>query len=185
MPALLRSLLLLYFLTVSYCTNEAPSQGTPKEDILQKIEGKVQVTRRLSDKWIQETRVCLNGGEYCAFLKDTGDFKILNVPPGSYLVEVYCSNFNFEPVRVDISSKTGKVRARKVNLLKTKAVAHITYPLKFKAESQSTFFEKRESWSLLSTLKNPMVRNLKYDYLQFLKDVTYCHRFYFWLRQLF
>ena len=157
-------LFFLYVITVTSSTkssksggNVEPTGGATKSDILQKIEGKVQVTGRASEGWILETKVCLNGGEYCAFPKESGDFVIYNVPPGSYLVEVYSPNFNFEPVRVDISSKNGKIRARKVNLLKAKAVVQVTYPLKFKAASRSTFFEKRESWSLIATLKNPMV----------------------------
>ena len=129
-------------------------QGTT---ILQKIEGTVEVKNAGSDDWIPATRVCLDGGEYCGFLKSSGDFTIHNVPPGSYLVEVYSPNFAFESVRVDISSKNGKIRARKVNLLKSTAVTHVNYPLRFQVEQQAPFFEKRESWSLLSTLKNPMV----------------------------
>ena len=128
-----------------------------KFDILQKIEGKVQVVSTVPEEWMHVTKVCLNGGELCGFLKSSGEFVIHNVPPGTYLVEVYSPNFVFEPVRVDISSKTGKIRARRVNLLKPTAVSHITYPLRFKAERQANFFEKRESWNLLSTLKNPMV----------------------------
>lgn len=134
-----------------------PPVDSSKSDILHKIEGKVQVVSKEPEEWVKVTRVCLNGGEWCGFLKISGEFVIHNVPHGTYLVEVYSPNFVFEPVRVDISSKTGKIRARKVNLLKPTAVSHITYPLKFKAESQAHFFEKRESWNLLSTLKNPMV----------------------------
>ena len=160
MSSLANLLLVFYVVSVNSTSpsKESSSGGSTKSDIVQKIEGKVQVASGNSEKWTRETQVCLNGGEYCSFLKESGDFKILNVPPGSYLVEVYCPNFNFEPVRVDISSKTGKIRARKVNLLKSKAVTQVTYPLKFKAEGQSTFFEKRESWSLIATLKNPMVK---------------------------
>lgn len=128
-----------------------------KSDILQKIEGTVEVKNSRSDDWIPATKVCLDGGEYCGFLKSSGDFVIHNVPPGSYLVEVFSQNFVFESLRVDISSKNGKIRAREVNLLKSTAVTHVNYPLRFRAEKQAAFFEKRESWSLLSTLKNPMV----------------------------
>ena len=180
-------LFFLYVITVTSSTkssksggNVEPTGGATKSDILQKIEGKVQVTGRASEGWIHETKVCLNGGEYCAFPKESGDFVIYNVPPGSYLVEVYSPNFNFEPVRVDISSKNGKIRARKVNLLKAKAVVQVTYPLKFKAESRSTFFEKRESWSLIATLKNPMV-TLKalLLYLFFIVSFFFLIRYYF------
>ncbi len=129
----------------------------PKSDILQKIEGRVGITSEESSDWMATTRVCLDGGLYCGFLQSSGDFVIHNVPPGSYLVEVHSRNHVFDPVRVDISSKNGKIRARKVNLLKPAAVSQIPYPLRFRTEKQAAFFEKRESWNILDTLKNPMV----------------------------
>lgn len=146
---------------VQLCLSDgSPSQAVEdmKSDIFQKIEGTVEVKTSGSDDWIPATRVCLDGGEYCGFLKSSGDFVINNVPPGSYLVEVISPNFIFESVRIDISSKNGKIRARKVNLLKSTAVTHVNYPLRFQVEKQAAFFEKREAWSMLSTLKNPMVR---------------------------
>ena len=130
-----------------------------KPEILQKVEGTVEVKEgTVSDDWMIETKVCLDGGVYCGFLKSSGDFVIRNVPPGSYLVEVMSPNFVFEPVRVDISSKSGKIRARKVNLLKSAEVTQVNYPLLFQAEKQAEFFEKRESWNIISTLKSPMVK---------------------------
>ena len=139
-----------------FCLSEVEEAAAGK--ILQKVEGNVEVKNAWSDDWMSETRVCLDGGEYCGYLKTSGDFVIHNVPPGSYLVEVHSPNYVFEAVRVDISSKNGKIRARKVNLLKSTAVSSVNYPLQFRTERQAVFFEKRESWSLLSTLKNPMVR---------------------------
>ena len=55
------------------------------------------------------------------------------------------------------ATKSGKIRARKVNLLKPSSVSYLPYPLKFKVEKQAEFFVKRESWSALAMLKNPMV----------------------------
>ena len=115
----------------------------------------------VSEAWKWRTKVSLNGGKYHGYLTANGEFKIHGVEPGSYLVEVVSPNFVFEPARIDISSKSGKVRARKVNTLrsvKPSSEQHLPYPLKFKAEKQAQFFEKREPWSILSTLKNPMVR---------------------------
>ena len=123
---------------------------------LQSIEGKV-VIEADDDRWMSETIVVVDGGKYRGFLKSNGGFIISRVPPGSYLVEVISPNHVFEPARVDISSKSGKIRARKVNLLKPSQVLHLPYPLRFKAERQAEFFEKRESWSMLSMLKNPML----------------------------
>ena len=156
------SVVLVFLLLLDVCCSDGSApQGeeglAPKSDILQKVEGTVQVVGAPSDDWLVTTRVCLDGGEHCGFLRASGDFVIHNVPAGSYLVEVYSPNYVFEPVRVDISSKNGKIRAREVNVLKSTAVNHRKYPLLFKTEKQAGFFEKRESWSLISTLKNPMV----------------------------
>ena len=146
------------------CSSDAsPPQGDEatgaKSDILQKIEGNIQVKNAPSEDWMTSTKVCLDGGEYCGFLKPSGDFVLHNIPPGSYLVEVFSPNYAFESVRVDISSKNGKIRAREVNVLKSSAVVQVKYPLQFRAEEQAKFFERRESWSILGTLKNPMVTN--------------------------
>ena len=43
------------------------------------------------------------------------------------------------------ATKSGKIRARKVNLLKPSSVSNLPYPLKFKVEKQAEFFVKRES----------------------------------------
>ena len=157
------SVILTFFCLINLCSSEGGvSPGslddTLRPDILQKVEGRVQVFKKhTSDEWMHLTRVCLNGGDFCGYLRASGEFVIHNVPPGTYLVEVYSPNYVFDPVRVDISSKTGKIRAREVNLLKSNAVSHLPYPIKFRAYDQAIFFEKRESWSIISTLKNPMV----------------------------
>ena len=124
---------------------------------LQTIAGRVQVEGELSSEWISKARVVVDGGRFYGFLRANGKFQIHNVPPGSYLVEVVSANHEFEPARVDISSKSGKIRARKVNLLKTSNVSYLPYPLKFKVDNQAEFFVKRESWSAVALLKDPTV----------------------------
>ena len=174
-------LVLIIFTLIKLCSSDlTPStvEGTAtRSDILQKIEGKVLVNNVESEDWLLETTVCLDGGEYCGFLKSSGNFVIHNVPPGSYLVEVFSPNYFFESVRVDISSKNGKIRARKVNLLKATAVVHLPYPLRFRVDKQANFFEKRESWNILSMLKNPMVCKARHYYMLTLIFLLY--RFYF------
>ena len=132
---------------------------------LQTIAGRVQVEGELSSDWISKARVVVDGGRFYGFLRANGKFQIHNVPPGSYLVEVVSANHEFEPARVDISSKSGKIRARKVDLLKTSSVSHLPYPLKFKVDKQAEFFVKRESWSAEALLKDPMVSLYSYYYV--------------------
>lgn len=127
--------------------------------LLYKIEGKVQVTDTSVSDWAPHTKVIVDGGRFIGFIKQDGSFVISNVPSGSYLVEVSSPSYIFEPARVDISSKTGKMRARKSDLLRPAAVTALPYPLKFKTSGHAQFFTKREEWSLVSTLMNPMVYN--------------------------
>lgn len=144
-------------LALSEVTESLTESETGQKRVnLQSIEGKV-IIEGDDESWIPETVVVIDGGKYRGFVKANGGFTIHQVPPGSYLVEVMSPNHVFEPARVDISSKSGKIRARKANLLKPSEVLHLPYPLRFKAEEQAQFFEKRESWSMLSMLKNPMI----------------------------
>ena len=139
-----------------YKESQDPVTDTPQ--LVQTVEGSVEVQGISPVVWAPSTRVIVDGGRFTGYLKSTGEFKVHNMPPGTYLVEVISPNYAFDPIRVDISSKTGKVRARKVNLIKMASVSHLPYPLKFVAKTQAEFFEKREQWSWLDTLKNPMVR---------------------------
>ena len=157
-------LLVFHVLPLSGVASQVDQSGSTVREVpetsgvsLQTIAGRVQVEGELSSDWISKTRVVVDGGKFYGFLRANGEFQIHNVPPGSYLVEVISANHEFEPARVDISSKSGKIRARKVNLLKTSSVSYLPYPLKFKVEKQAEFFVKRESWSALAMLKNPMV----------------------------
>ena len=99
----------------------------------------------------------LDGGKYSGYLRKNGNFVINRVPSGTYVAEVYTPNYSFEPVRVDVT-KSGKIRARKINWLKMSSVEALPYPLKFTTDAPAKFFQKRESWSLLDMVKNnPMV----------------------------
>lgn len=166
-----RGLLLLFVIVAVtgslYSANAATQQdgsssskASPLEEVslLRTIEGRVVLEGVTDDGWLARTKVVVDGGRYYGFLRSNGQFEIPRVPPGSFLVEVVSPNHVFEPVRVEISSKSGKIRAKKVNLLKPSSVSSASYPLKFKADRRATFFEKREKWSIFDTLKNPMVR---------------------------
>ena len=155
--------LVLLFVPQCICeVKQSSSQGTPSpqkgdSQKLYTIEGRVDVSGVDIKLWAPKTRILIDGGRYVGYIRSTGEFKIHNIPPGTYLVEVTTPNYIFEPARVDISSKTGKIRARKVNVLKPNSVLSLQYPLKFKTEGQASFFEKREPWNIMDVLKNPMV----------------------------
>jgi hypothetical protein len=141
---------LLY--VVNCNTDVEESQSTQKF----KVDGKVAVPFTGDQDWIQATRILLDGGDYVGFLRSDGSFTINNVPSGTYVVEIACPSFGFEPARVDINSK-GKIRARRLNNLQPSAVNTITYPLKFKARGKIGYFQQREQWRITDLLMNPMV----------------------------
>ena len=146
-------LVFLIVLWVVNCVSE-----DVEESNLYAIQGKVVVQKAPDSSWIAQSRVVLDGGKYSGYLRKDGGFVINRVPSGTYVVEVYTPNYSFEPVRVDVT-KSGKIRARKINWLKMSSVETIPYPLKFTTEAPAKFFQKRESWSLLDMVKNnPMVR---------------------------
>ena len=138
-------------------TLQAQEQKSEDSSILQTIQGSVRIEGVVQPGWAARTKVVVDGGSFYGFLKENGDFEIRRVPPGTYLVEVVSPNNVFEPARVDISSKSGKIRARKVDLLRTSNMTAMPYPLKFKSEKPAQMFEVRESWSIIETLKNPSV----------------------------
>lgn len=138
-------------------TLQAQEQKVEDTNILQTIQGSVRIEGVTQPGWAARTKVVVDGGLFYGFLKENGEFEIHNMPPGTYLIEVVSPNNVFEPARVDVSGKSGKIRARKVDLLKMSNITTIPYPLKFKSEKPAQFFEIRESWSIIETLKNPSV----------------------------
>jgi len=120
------------------------------------IEGKVAIPQSLNFDWITQSRILVDGGKYLGFLKEDGSFVVTNVPPGSYVVEVACPDFDFDPARVEITSR-GKMRSRRVNNLGSGQPVTLAYPLRFKAKQPTQYFMQREEWRITDVIKNPMV----------------------------
>jgi len=120
------------------------------------IEGKVSIPQTLDFDWITQSRILVDGGKYLGFLKEDGSFVVTNVPPGSYVVEVASPDYDFDPARVEITSR-GKMRARRVNNLGSGQPVTLAYPLRFKAKSPTQYFMQREEWRITDVIKNPMV----------------------------
>jgi len=103
---------------------------------------------------LDSVRIVLNGGAYSAIPRQDGSFKLHDVLPGSYLLEVMDSQSVWPTVRVDVSaSAPGKARA---------LLSHSRQPLPFPLPleplvAKPTFFEKREGFNWSGMLMNPMV----------------------------
>ncbi|KAK7482932.1 hypothetical protein BaRGS_00025832 [Batillaria attramentaria] len=121
-----------------------------------RIDGKVYVSSSKDKDWVSNTRVLVEGGKYRGFVRNDGSFSISGLPSGSFLVEVANPTYLFEPLRVDITS-TGKMRARKVNLLQPTKLQTVQYPLEFRERNKASYFQQREQWRITDFLFNPMV----------------------------
>lgn len=124
-------------------------------DVLYEIKG--HITLANDPGWQAITRVSAGSGEYIGYVLEDGSFTIPNVKPGSYIVEVMNPNYIIPQVRVEISTKGGRTRARKVDYIQPNEVQLIKYPLTFKVPARTSFFNKREQWQFMDILKSPMV----------------------------
>ena len=161
--AAINYVLLLFLFPLINGSEETSTQDTsePKTPKLYSIEGSAEVSDNKDPKaWLMDAKVLVDGGRYIGHLKASGDFKIHNIPPGSYLVELAHPNYIFDGVRVDISSKSGKIRARRQNPMKPGSVNSLPYPVRFVTQKQAKFFEKREAWNIMDIAKNPMVTKI-------------------------
>eukprot|EP01102_Stenamoeba_stenopodia_P017601 TRINITY_DN6335_c0_g2_i2.p1 TRINITY_DN6335_c0_g2~~TRINITY_DN6335_c0_g2_i2.p1 ORF type:complete len:250 (-),score=65.85 TRINITY_DN6335_c0_g2_i2:254-1003(-) len=104
---------------------------------------------------LTKTRVTLTGvdDKLIAIPRVGGKFIFHEVPVGSYLLEVLSTEYEYPPLRVDVSTKfTGKLRAR--HLLNPSN--HAAVPLVLTPERSVRYFEVREPFNVLGLLKNPM-----------------------------
>jgi len=124
----------------------------------QKIEGKIVFNKQWpAGNWQTNTRVLVNYGQLSAFVREDGSFTVEHVPVGSsYIIEVASTDYLYESVRVDVSSK-GKLRARRLNLLQPAQVTQTAYPLRFTPRHPIAYFRRREEWRVTDMLFSPMV----------------------------
>lgn len=141
-------------MVTSLATAVESDQGLPSQFFT--VEGKVSIPQLLQMDWVTETRILVDGGKYLGFLREDGSFVVTNVPAGSYMVEVASADFDFDPARVEITSK-GKMRSRRVNNLGSGQPVTLAYPLRFKAKNPTQYFMQREEWRITDIMKNPMV----------------------------
>ncbi|KAM3727163.1 ER membrane protein complex subunit [Dirofilaria immitis] len=124
-----------------------------------KIEGQIIFPESFAppNGKLSPSRILVNYDfKHIAFVRHDGSFVVSGVPSGSYIIEISNTDYTFEPVRVDITSK-GKMRARRLNLLQPSLVSLLPYPLRLNAVHKINYFRPREEWHLTDMLTNPMV----------------------------
>ncbi|XP_060789935.1 ER membrane protein complex subunit 7-like [Neoarius graeffei] len=121
-----------------------------------RVEGRALVHGVRAEEWTPVARVLLDGEEHVGFIRLDGSFSVNDVPSGSYVLHVVSPVFRFEPVRVDITA-TGKMRARRVNYIKTFEVMQLPYPVQMRCTGQHSYFTKRDTWGWSDFFMNPVV----------------------------
>ncbi|KAK2843177.1 hypothetical protein Q7C36_011392 [Tachysurus vachellii] len=132
--------------------HDAEAEGEEKF----RIEGRALVHGVRAEQWTPLAHVQLDRQEHVGFVRLDGSFTVNDVPSGSYVVHIVSPVYRFEPVRVDITS-TGKMRARRVNYIKTSEVLQLPYPVQMTCTGHHSYFTKRDTWGWSDFFMNPMV----------------------------
>jgi hypothetical protein len=83
------------------------------------------------------TRITLNGNEFEAIPRADGSFVFANVPVGSYLLEVSCTSFLFETLRIDVSDRDGG----KIKVVPLNRRERMPYPLQLRPVVEAQYFQ--------------------------------------------
>ncbi|KAI8639987.1 hypothetical protein BD408DRAFT_420464 [Parasitella parasitica] len=104
------------------------------------------------------TRIVLNGAQYITHIRSNGEFNILHVQPGSYLLEVQSIEHVFPKIRIDISQEN-QVQAAYTGLGIdwNQRGYSVVYPLEIQAKAEAEYFMQRQGFNLMAMFKNPMM----------------------------
>jgi len=124
-----------------------------------RVEGRLASNNLLApEAWktidINQIQLELKGDfeQYHTFARKNGSFVFFEVPAGSYLLKVLSAQYIYPMIRVDISSKTGTIKASRVA---DKSIA--PYPLKLEPEAINDYFMVKEGFKITSLFMNPMM----------------------------
>ena len=94
----------------------------------------------------------VNGGQKIATrVKPDGSFALLDVPPGSHLMDTFALGYTFPPLRVKVQPD-GHVRAEYAE----DPTEWFEAPLQLRPVSAAAYFEPRQGFTLRSLMRNPM-----------------------------
>jgi hypothetical protein len=155
--SMLRTCLFAIIIVIVNCNSESmtlENTAVSSQSELFTIYGKVNIRKDELD--VENTRILVDEGRHVGFLRADGTFTIPGLESSTYVIEVVAPRNVYEPVRVDINSK-GKIRTRRLNLLKPSDVTILRYPLNFESKGYPNYFFKREQFKVLDLLMSPMV----------------------------
>jgi len=102
------------------------------------------------------TRITINDGEYITYTKPDGSFIFHNVGPGNHLLQAQSLTYLFSQVKIQLIESTMSSPKCIEYAYPGATKQAIPHPLILTAHAKYDFFEKRQRFSLLSMLNNPM-----------------------------
>ncbi|KAF8581379.1 hypothetical protein K439DRAFT_1636250 [Ramaria rubella] len=125
------------------------------------VTGKIQwndVCHGFED--IQGARVILDDGRWFGYVRKDGRFTIPDVDPGTYILSVSSSNFQFNQLRVDVSTAEPHASIHAYvpgTPLSPAPPVSSAYPIILFARAKNVYFVEREGFDPLGMLKSPMM----------------------------
>ncbi|KAF8508118.1 hypothetical protein JB92DRAFT_2955032 [Gautieria morchelliformis] len=109
---------------------------------------------------IPDARVVLDDGRWFGYVRRDGRFAIPNVDEGTYTLSVVSHDFQFDQLRIDVSTAEPHVSVHAyvpgVPLFPAPPVSFI-YPIVLSARARNSYFARREAFNPLDMLKSPMM----------------------------
>ncbi|KAG1826142.1 uncharacterized protein BJ212DRAFT_1511301, partial [Suillus subaureus] len=109
---------------------------------------------------LASAKVLLDAGKMSGRVTQNGNFSILDVPPGTYVLSVLSHDYSFDHVRIDVSSSEPLPEVRPyifgTPLLATTSFS-LPYPIVLTPRHKNRYFSPRESFNLLGMFQSPMM----------------------------
>ncbi|KAG2146563.1 uncharacterized protein EDB93DRAFT_1240825 [Suillus bovinus] len=109
---------------------------------------------------LASAKVLLDAGKMSGRVTRNGNFSILDVPPGTYVLSVLSHDYSFDHVRIDVSPSETLPEVRPyifgTPLLTTTSVS-LPYPVMLTPRHKNRYFSPRESFNLLGMFQSPMM----------------------------
>jgi hypothetical protein len=161
-------IMMMMIIILSGGVSSSSSQtGNSMEPTIVSIKGRI-VNVTLEEIVKHGVRICVDRND-TFYVNSDGSFEIYDLTPGTHYIDVFSIHYTFPQIRVDISSKSPHyARAYRLiphatNMQTLEDLNYIKEPISLSPQlrlsplSRTEYFERRESFNVLSLLKNPMV----------------------------
>jgi hypothetical protein len=120
----------------------------------EEVHGSIDIAMYRKYEASGDIKILLNGGIYSTFVRQDGRFVLFGVEKGTYFMEIVDPNFYYKPLVIEVTDRgvdvydgvPGQVRGKKTD-----------HPISLKPDRPIAWFDKREPFSVMKLLYNPMV----------------------------